>query len=200
MTKIKQKKWLVVLLLSLFVWGCKATSASTKSDATITNTVEVETAEADMKGYSFVRDPIASYIEIPLKDLTKLINEGGSGLVYMGYDTCDWCNRAFPELNAVLQEYNFTTYYVNSHSEHFVYTSSDVDEMFKALEPVLNEDGNLYVPLVLGVKNGEIVGFHSALVEDYHATDIKDPNDQMSDAQKEELRNIYKEIIEKTID
>ncbi len=197
MTKVF--KYLLVLLL--FLYGCGAKEDHKK---TITNKVEVENVPADFSGYEFMDGELADYVEIPMYSVKDIINGGGSALIYFGYSTCDWCNRALPELNKVLLDYDFTTYYVDAKSSNYPFTSEDIDELYEAIGETLyvGSDGEkgLYVPHVIGIKNGEIVGYYTSLVDGYHPNDISDPNDQMSEELKLQQQEVYREIIEKTVD
>ena len=84
-----------------------------------------------------------------------------------------------------------TLYYVDIHS---VDISSIKNELYEILDPYLREDdeGNkrLSVPDVYVVKDGEIMGHHIGTVESY-----KNPYNGMSDEQKEELKEIYNDLI-----
>ena len=50
----------------------------------------------------------------------------------------------------------------------------------------------MYVPMVVGIKDGKVVGSHTALVDSF---EIKDETSQMNDKQKKELQDIYTDII-----
>ena len=184
----------------LFV-GC---ASNNKAPKTITNSVEVTNVPVDFSHYEFLEGELANYVEIPMSEVAKIIKGKGSALIYFGYNTCDWCNRAIPELNKVLLDYDFTTYYVDAHSENYTFTNDDIDELYEVIDETLytGKDGEkgLYVPHVIGIKNGEIVGYHTSLTDDYHPVNISDPKDQMTDEQKKELQKIYRDIIEKTVD
>jgi hypothetical protein len=62
-----------------------------------------------------------------------------------------------------------------------------------------DEEGNksFFVPLVIGVKNGEITDSHVSLVKGF---ELEDEESMLSDEQKQELKNIYLDIIKKTAD
>ena len=49
----------------------------------------------------------------------------------------------------------------------------------------------MFVPDVIAVKNGKMVAYHVSLVDDY---DIN-KNDQLSESQKQELYNIYQQMV-----
>ena len=197
----KLMKCLLALVL-LFLTACSSGGAS--GSKTITSTYTPESLDVDMSHYEWIVGKVAQYRETSLMEASKTIENGGSGLFYFGYDTCDWCGRALPELNKVLNDYDFVTYYVNVHSENYSPTEEDIQHFMKLIDSELDHDANgeaiFYVPLVLGIKNGKVTGSHTSLVDSYVAVDIKDPNDQMSDASKLELQQIYRDIINKTVD
>ena len=202
------KKPLQVLLCLCFCVGMLSLTSCQKAPEpkkkTITNTVEITEIEADMTVYQWLHSEPAPFVEIPLKDIAKLIDEGGSGLIYIGYMTCEWCKRAIPELNEVLHDYEFTTYYVDAHSTNFTVEPEDLELVIEKLDEVFShdEEGNaeFFVPLVVGIKNGKITGSYTSLVPEFEYTDINDSLQQMSDEEKLLQQEKYREIIEKTLD
>ena len=200
MKKISKVIYAALLATSMFACSTKETANS----KTVTTTYEPESFEADMSGYEWIEGDIAEYKEMSLVEICNVVDNKGSGLFYFGYDTCQWCKRALPELNKVLQEYDFTTYYINVHSTKFTPTNEEIEMVMEKIDDALEHDESgeaiFYVPLVVGIKDGKVVGHQVSLVDDYVAKDINDPNDQMNDAQKKELQDIYRAIIEKIVD
>lgn len=176
------------------------TNTTTKSGITITNPITLNSTQADMSGYQWIRGDVANFQEITLGESLRMFEEGGTGILYYGYDTCQWCNRAVPELNEVAKEFNLTIYYVDASQR------VERDEYAKLLEyidPVLEVDSKgekgFYVPAIIGVKDGKITDFHVSLVDNFEIPQ-NDPNKQLSDDQKQQLRDIYTQIAEKTAD
>lgn len=173
-------------------------SADSSDKVTITNSVNFTSYQVSMSDYKFLRGSAADFEMITIEESLKMFSEGGSGILYYGYDTCEWCNRAVPELNEVARDMGVTVWYVDA-------SIQPSDEVYNELLSYVGDDlktddeGNksFYVPYVLGVKKGQIVGSHISLVDGF---DPKDDDDQMSGAQQKELRDIYKDIIEKTAD
>ena len=64
---------------------------------------------------------------------------------------------------------------------------------------ITNKDGEpeFFVPEVIGIKKGKITGSHISLVKSFNGTKEED---QLTDAEKEELREFYREIILATAD
>ena len=193
------KKVLAVCMTLLSLCGCsKGTSTSKTTEYTITNNVELHSTPADMSGYTLIRGEAASYELVTLNEAMRLFEEGGSGILYLGHPDCEWCKRALPELNEVLKEMNLSCYYVD---DTVSITQTDMDKLIKYTGDTLRVDAEtrekvFYVPYVCGIKNGEITGAHISLVDDYELSD----GDQMSDEQKEELQDIYRGILLKTVD
>jgi len=190
-------KKLTTSLLSLaLLCGC-----GTKSEKiTITNPIEMNTEPAIMTVYDWIGETIADFQEITFAESIRLFAEKGSGILYYGYDDCPWCERAVPVLNEAALETGITVYYVDIYGP-FQPSRSQFDELLGYIESALIEDeeGNksFFVPLVIGVKNGEITDSHVSLVKGF---ELEDEESMLSDEQKQELKNIYLDIIKKTAD
>lgn len=198
------KKILTCLLAVVLLAGCfnkTDSKKNTSSDAlTITNKVSLTSTKADMKGYKWIRNDVADFQLISLKESLRMFEEGGTGILYYGYDECAWCNRAVPELNEVAKELNLTIYYVDASAK---VEKDDYKKLLEYIDPVLkvNSSGEkgFYVPAVIGVKNGKLVDYHVSLLDSFELSK-DDPNKQLSDAQKQELQDIYRKIAKEVAD
>ena len=140
-------------------------------------------------------------INIPIDNRVKYIKNGtelidlfknGTGIIYMGYETCPWCRNAVPVLiDSVISNNLDTIYYLNIHD---VDISSVKDELYKILDEYLkvtdNSEKVLAVPDVYAIKNGKIVAHHRGCVEGY-----KNPYKKMNNEQIDELKDIYNKMI-----
>ena len=190
------KKILTCLLAVVLLAGCfnkteskKNTSTSeTSNTLTITNPIKLNSTKADMKGYKWIRNDVADFQLITLKESLRMFEEGGTGILYYGYDECAWCNRAVPELNEVAKELNLTIYYVDASAK---VEKDDYKKLLEYIDPVLkvNSSGEkgFYVPAVIGVKNGKLVDYHVSLLDDFELSK-DDPDKQLSDAQNKNYR------------
>lgn len=198
------KKILTCLLAVVLLAGCfnkTESKKNTSSDAlTITNKVSLTSTKADMKGYKWIRNDVADFQLISLKESLRMFEEGGTGILYYGYDECAWCNRAVPELNEVAKELNLTIYYVDASAK---VEKDDYKKLLEYIDPVLkvNSAGEkgFYVPAVIGVKNGKLAEYHVSLLDSFELSK-DDPNKQLSDAQKQELQDIYRNIAKSVAD
>ena len=170
--------------------------------AVITNPVDIEVVEetADLSGYQWLYDEEPAFSLITLKESIRLFSEKGSGILVYSSDTCHWCNRAMPILNEVLKEYGVKAYYVDTNmpiASDAAMSRQLYDELCSYIESIfeLDDEGNtsFQIPEVIEVKNGEIVGHHLSLVGSFI---LSAEEAQMTDGETEELRNIYRELIE----
>ena len=202
--RYQMKKILTCLLAVVLLAGCfnkTESKKNTSSDTlTITNKVSLTSTKADMKGYKWIRNDVADFQLITLKESLRMFEEGGTGILYYGYDECAWCNRAVPELNEVAKELNLTIYYVDASAK---VEKDDYKKLLEYIDPVLkvNSSGEkgFYVPAVIGVKNGKLVDYHVSLLDSFELSK-DDPNKQLSDAQKQELQDIYRKIAKEVAD
>ena len=198
------KKSIICFLLSvsILLFGCKPTPESQNSNTTETlNLVYVDQKESDLKSYTFLADDNPAFKEITFESSIKFFTEGYSGILYYGKVGCPWCERAVPILNAVAKDNNISIYYIDA-NKGMGETKREREENYANLSKYISdsfqEDSNgkkgMFVPDVIAVKNGKMVAYHVSLVDDY---DIH-KNDQLSESQKQELYNIYQQMINAT--
>jgi len=157
----------------------------------------------------------ASEIEDIVKD--------GSGIIYLGYATCPWCRNAVPPLLQAASDAGVETiYYLDMYDERDIYSVNEDNELVlekegtseykkllklfdKYLDVYYLEDSEgkqidtsmkrIYVPIVIFIKDGEVVGVHTDTVESQ-----ENPYVFLNDEQYEELYNIYSSYIHKVLD
>ncbi|MDD4623774.1 MAG: thioredoxin family protein [Bacilli bacterium] len=144
------------------------------------------------------------------------ILEDGTGVIYFGYPECPWCRNAAPELVKVAKETGLETIYyfdnmsirddkILDENGNVITNKEGTEEYYDLLSKLsdylgpykgLNDENikRLYVPTVIFVKDGNIVGVHMGTVESQ-----KDPNILMNSNQIKELQEIYRENIEKVL-
>lgn len=199
------KKLLMIFLAVAMLTGCSSESSTSKKTSsvktdqvTITDHTDILSTKADMSGYKWIGSEQADFEETTISEIIKIFTEKGSGILFFGYPGCKWCQRAVPELNKVARQMNVKVYYVDAS------VRPDEDQYNKLvgyLSDILDTDDKgekeFFVPLVVGVKNGKIVGHHTSLVDGF---DPQSDEDQLSDAQKQKLDDIYAKIIADTAD
>lgn len=192
------KKIVLILTALLTLVSCGKQEQELDKTVTITNSVELNTYDADMSGYKWLYDSEPAFTETTLEESIRIFKEKGSGILYYGYVGCPWCERAVPILNKVAKETGVTVYYINVHSQT---TMEAYNELMTYISPILEKDSEgepvFKVPEVIAVKDGEITDHHLALVEDFK---IENDDSQMSDSQKKELEDIYLNLIQSAKD
>lgn len=151
------------------------------------------------------------------------IMKNEDAIIYFGFASCPWCRNAVPVLLEAAKELKVDKiYYVDILDIRDTYkfsgsiepeqTKKGTDayyEILKILDKkldkfyVTDEAGNmydtgvkrLYAPTVVAMKDGKPTELHVATVESQ-----KDPKIALTDKQKEELKEIYKELIKSNKD
>ena len=162
---------------------------------------------------------------IEYADYDKLLEviENGTGIIYLGFPECPWCRNALPVLLDVAKDNDIETiYYMNILKERDSYVVEDkklvyatdedgnekkgTDGYFKLLDAlkehlsdyVVSFEGKeyevgekrIYAPSVIFVRDGEVLGVHVSTVESQ-----KNPKEELTDEQYEELYTIYEDYI-----
>ncbi len=197
------------ILTTVLLMGCASSTSSSTSSVTstteetekltITNDVELTAVKSNLSDYKWVGSEVGDFEETSLKETIRLFDEKGSAVVYYGYPGCQWCERALPELNKVVLKLGVPVYYVNASVSPAEEDYERIVECFGDALRMDEETGEraMYVPFVVGIKNGEVVGSHTSLLDSFT---IENESSQMNDSQKQELQDIYTEIIEKVAD
>lgn len=198
------KKLLGCILALCLLSGCGSATHDEKNTTeklAIINNVDLKSEKTDMSGYSWITGDVGDFYKVSIDESLRLFSEKGTGVIYFGYVGCPWCERAVPELNKVMVELNLPVYYVDASIKP---SDETYDELISYVGDDLKKDDSgepqFYVPYVVGVKDGKITKSQIALVSDYTIKDTSDPNDQMNDAQKKELQDIYRSIFESVAD
>ena len=225
-TSMKKKLIAVLALASLLVTGCQntspgtpaATAAPSSADAspagtsaaspkiTITNLVDFHVLDdpADMSEYKWMDKNDTSFTGISLQESIRFFTEKGSGILVFSAPTCPFCNRAMPILDDVLAEYGIRAYYVDTNqpiASDMATSMQLYNELFDYLVSIFELDDNgqpmFQIPEVVAIKDGQIMGHHLSLVESFT---IADEDSQMNEEQTEELKQIYRKLIESCAD
>ena len=187
------KKLLYVCAAALVLAGC-GKKEEEETGLVIHNAVEPVSVAADMSGYQWLDDEEPPFLEITPDECMRFFDEGGTGLLYFGRSNCPYCQRAVPELDVVLNEYGLSVYYVDVDLSKLTYEK--YEELLPYLDAALAEsesgEKNFLIPDIIAVKEGKIIGNHISLVDDF---EFSSGDAQLTDAQKETLRGIYRDLI-----
>lgn len=138
---------------------------------------------------------------------TKNMLEKGTGILYFGFPTCPWCRNLLPELFVAMQENAIQDlYYFNPKairdkkslneageliveiptSPEYQYLLDKMDSILPVYEGLKDASiKRLYVPMVVILKDGKIVGHHFNTLEEQ-----SDPYISLTEEQKKKLRSL----------
>lgn len=124
-------------------------------------------------------------------DETLKIMKNGTGVVYLGYPECPWCQAYVKYLNEVAKEVGLEKIYYTNTKE---VKENDMDKYY-ALIDILDEnlqynaEGEkwIYVPNVSFHISGNIIGNDYETSKDTHG--LSDPSEYWTDEEVKELKN-----------
>lgn len=138
----------IIMASFLIAWGC-CSYVKSKTDAAKFAAEYTEVSEKNVYA---------------IKDGEEIIDilEDGTGVVFLGYPACPWCQRYAAMLNDMAKEYGIKTIYYHDTYEDWQNDTEDYRKLTEILSDHLQFDnvGNrhLYVPDSVFVVDGEIVG------------------------------------------
>ena len=155
--------------------------------------------------------------KISAKSAVNLI-KNETGIIYLGYPDCPWCQDLVPLVNEIAKEnlvekvyYIDDFYYMRPDKNDKPKKQNEYNELVKLLGSEIVElksSGNEYdiirVPIVLFVKNGKIVDYHKGTYDGHEIKTKKDETgktiyylEDLTYTQKETIKNTLEEKIKK---
>ena len=183
----------LILLICLLLVGCGVK----ENNPTDVNDISKFKEEYELLNETSVKMDINGKAKLEYLDSQEVIDllENKTGIIYFGFPACPWCRNIIPVLLNVSVDNNYKVYYFNpkelrgTNDENFNKIMNILDEYLQT-----NSEGKktLYVPDVYFVKDGNIVGHHLGSVDSQ-----TNPYDILNDSQKQELYNIYNDLLGK---
>lgn len=157
------------------------------------------------------------YKKISAKDAVDLI-ENKTGIIYIGYSLCPWCQQLVPLLNEVAKEDEVETIYYIDNFYDMRPDKKDNPENQREYNKLANLLGDeivemkseesefniIRVPLVLFVKDGKILDYHKGTYEGHNLKEKLDKNgnkvkylEKLTNNQKQDIKNVLDEKIRK---
>lgn len=131
------------------------------------------------------------------RDAEEIIRilKNGTGVVYLGFPECKWCQKYVTYLNEFAKENDITRIYYFDILDDRTNNTEAYQEIVSLLEDYLSydEEGNkrVFVPAVIVVNQGEIVGFDDETSLDTH--DLDDPEEYWTE---EEVQGLEEKLTE----
>lgn len=97
------------------------------------------------------------------KSINEIINvlSNGTGIVYLGFPECPWCQRYVVYLNILAKEYNVKEIYYYNIKDARSNNTKEYQKIVEILNDLLPYDDNgnkkVFVPTVVFVKNGKVI-------------------------------------------
>lgn len=135
-------------------------------------------------------------------EIDEIINilEEGTGIVYLGFPECKWCQQYVVYLNEVAKDRGISKIYYYNIREDREKNTKDYQKIVSLLEEYLeeDEDGNprVYVPAVTFMNNGKILGFDDETAYDTKGYD--DPSEYWTDKTVENLKDRLNSYLDKS--
>ncbi len=152
-------------------------------------------AERFSREYSDIQDNNV-FVYRNVDEIIRIL-EHGTGVVYLGFPECKWCQKYVTYLNEAALENNITRIYYLDILEDRTNNTLEYQEIVSILDEYLqyDEEGNkrVFVPMVIVVDQGQIVGFDDETSLDTHNLD--DPNEYWTDEEVSDLMSKLKEMF-----
>ena len=186
----KKRIMILVSVIILFMIGVVSLVLFLKKD---------KKTVSDMEKFSAEYHEVAKNNVFVYRNIDEIINilEKGTGIVYLGFPECKWCQRYTKYLNEVAMDMGISKIYYYNIREDRKLNTENYQKIVSILENYLqnDEEGNkrIYVPSAIALKKGEIVGF-----DDETAWDTKGFETPDEDWNTDEVNDL-KEKLEKMI-
>jgi len=135
------------------------------------------------------------------KEIIKIL-ENGTGVVYLGFPECKWCQAYVPILNEVADIEGLEKIYYYDILEARKNNTEDYQKMVEILSDYLQYDseGNkrIYVPTVVFINKGEIIGFDDET--SYDTLGFEEPADYWTEEEVKELKKNLTKYMSQVVD
>ena len=166
------------------------------------NNKEEETVLSDAARFSQEYTLVDKNNKFVYSDIDEVIDvlEDGTGIVYLGFPECKWCQQYVVYLNEVAKDRGISKIYYYNIREDREKNTKDYQKIVSLLKEYLeeDEDGNprVYVPAVTFMSNGKILGFDDETAYDTKGYD--DPGEYWTDKEVEDLKDRLNSYLDKS--
>ncbi len=144
------------LLSLLLCFGLLLGMVGCSKEAETITFLDIESFAVDMSGYDGMDADDHNFRGITPEEFIRIYEEGGSGVFYIGYTGCDYCQLYVATFQEAAEETDTTIYYINPYSEEYDFFEY-MDELIEILEPILRTSGGepiIYTPHIFALING----------------------------------------------
>ena len=206
--RISNRNRVLIILLMVVITGASFLSAcgSVKAKGSVDGVEMSDLSKfeaSDMSGYEGLSDYKAKsdlpFVDVTVRDVHELIEAKGTFVLFVSFANCPWCNAIIKQFLEVVDEVgseDLKIAQLNTRKNPAWQNNMEIDDYDLFVEDFgdyleLDENNikHLYVPHVFFVKDGAVVYEHQGAIPAMGS----DPYMELSKAQKEELRNVYRE-------
>jgi len=163
-----------------------------------------KTTESDRELFRKEYTSVPEYNVFVYKDVEEIIKilENGTGVIFLGFPECPWCQAYAPILNEVadtegLEKISYFNIYEDRKNN-----TENYQKIVKLLSSYLpyDEDGNkrVYVPVVITVNKGEIIGYDDETA--YDTLGYEEPSEYWTEERINNLKNKLSTMITEVVD
>lgn len=182
------KKTLCVVLSILFFNGCSISPIEDYENSNIRFSEEYANVKINKD------NPMIYKTDKEIIDILQ----SGTGIIYFGFPESPWCQQAVPILIESVSEMKIDEVYYFNPKRIRENNTDTYKKIVKLLDGNLTVgelgEKTLYIPDVYFVSNGNIIGHNFKTVD----SQLDPVQSSLTEAQKIELKNIYKDLISKT--
>lgn len=202
---MKGKKILVALLAAILVVGVGVGGyfglKDNDKDKEPKTEEKVKDNEKFAKEYTKIsKDNV--FVYRTMDEVIKIL-EKGTGIVYLGFPECPWCQAYVPYLNEVAKENKVEKIYYKNISQERKDNTKEYQKIMELLGKYVeyDDEGNkrIYAPTIIFVKDGKIIGMDSETAKDTKG--CKDPEEYWTEkrlkALKKRLNDLASEVSDR---
>ena len=185
-------KKILVIIIILFVLGIILNSSfvekmkDKKKETNFKTKYELYNGKTNDFGKEFLKLNIPSnnkMKDISVNEILGIFNNKKDAVIYFGYPSCAYCRSAVDVLISAASKTDLDKiYYLDTNEKNINY--DDLLEIF--IDDFIDEDGNIYSPLVLFISKGDIISYHKGTLFSQD-----DPFMKLDNSQREGLSEIY---------
>lgn len=191
------KRLALLLSLILFISGCTTNKEkeNKKIGCSIESTCDSET---EIKKYNSLIET-DTFNEISLKDSINIIENKETAILFYGFKTCPWCQDIIPILKEEADNSSVKINYINirpdGDTSDFDLRKEDNEDYIKLQDflkdTFIDDSKKVYVPLVITIKNGEILDYNYSTVEGHDAKER-----ELNDEEVIKLKKLLNQMFE----
>jgi len=183
------KKIINILLILLFLTSC---SEKPNKDSDFI----IETYPVDMSVYSGVEND-GTFVGTTVYELQRCLSEKGSGIFYLGYRSCHYCQAILTYPYQVAKDLGVIIYYIDAYSTDYPFITGGGMDLYKELlkDYLRYEDDKavVYTPHIFTVINGEIKGSIISVNSNWDVTSL---TSQQINTIKDEYNKIFSPFVD----